>query len=345
MKSYREGTARGLEGVPLSFTVYGSGSPAIVCCNGVGVDTGFWKYIVRYFSQRHTVVTWDYRGHGRSATPAKITRDRFTIEANVKDLMSVMNAAGVKKAVLLGHSMGTQVILEAWRRHADRVIGLGMMCGAFGKPLDTFWNSKLSAPIFDAVYRFVNAAPKQFARGNRFFMRSPLPMFFARLGVVDPAMCRREDLQPYFDHLAILDPQIFYLMAGEAQRHTAITWLEDVDVPTLVVAGERDLFTPYHLSVKMRDEIPDAELLTVPNGSHVAFIEQPELVNLRLEKFLRDRVMTPGEAGADAREESAEEHRARRAPPKPRKRSPKKKAKAPEPEPSDAEQQRLRLVE
>jgi pimeloyl-ACP methyl ester carboxylesterase len=61
-------------------------------------------------------------------------------------------------------------------------------------------------------------------------------------------------------------------------------------VPTLVVAGERDLFTPRHLSLEMAQRIRGAELLEIPRGSHAALIEQPELVNLRLEKFLRERV-------------------------------------------------------
>ena len=307
MRAYREGKTKGYGGVPLHFTSYGEGEPALVCCNGVGVDTHFWKYVVRYFSARHQVVTWDYRGHGKSGKPSVISREKFTVASNVYDLEAVMDELGIRRAVLLGHSMGTQVILEMWRRHPKRVAGLVMMCGAFGRPLDTFWNSRLSAPIFDVVYSVVNMIPGAWARGNAKIMRSWLPMFFAyRMGQVDPQLCRPEDLKPYFEHLAYVDPQVFFLMAGEMQRHTAIKWLEKVDVPTLVVAGEKDTFTPYHLSVQMRDRIPRAELLTVPHGSHVAFVEQPELVNLRLEKFLRERVLTTGEAARDAALESTQ---------------------------------------
>jgi pimeloyl-ACP methyl ester carboxylesterase len=308
MKAYREGRAKGLDGIPLHFTSYGEGEPALVCCNGVGVSTFFWKYVVRYFSQRHQVVTWDYRSHGRSGRVDTVTREKFTVATSVRDLKAVMDELGLKKAVLLGHSMGTQVILEMWRRHPSRVAGLVMVCGAFGRPLDTFWNSRLSAPIFDVVYQIVNTAPRTFGRVNRWLMRSRLPMFFSKFGAVDNRMCRPEDLKPYFDHLAVVDPQVFFLMAGEMQRHTAINWLEKVSAPTLVIAGERDRFTPFHLSVQMRDRIPEAELLTIPHGSHVAQIEQPELVNLRLEKFVRERVMSPSEAARDAAAESEAAH-------------------------------------
>ena len=315
MKAYREGTAKGLEGVPLRYTVYGEGDPAIVCCNGVGVGTFFWKYVVRHFSESHRVLTWDYRDHGRSGKTPKISREKYTVGANVHDLKAVLDHAGVKQAVFLGHSMGVQVILEMWRRHPERVTGLGLVCGAFGRPLDTFWNSRLSAPIFDLVYAVVNTAPGAFKSGNKVLMQSSLPMAVAKMGVVDRKMCRPEDLQPYFDHLAVMDPQVFFLMAGEMQRHTAIKWLDKIDVPTMIIAGENDLFTPHHLSVQMRDRIPGAELLTIPRGSHAALIEQPELLNLRLEKFLRERIMSAQQAARAAREESKGPAKSRRRKP------------------------------
>lgn len=328
MKAYREGRAKGLEGVPLRFTSYGEGpGPAIVCCNGVGVSTFFWKYVVRYFSARHQVVTWDYRGHGRSGRPENPTREKFTVATSVQDLVSVMDESGVDEAVLLGHSMGVQVLLEAWRRHKKRVRGLGLICGAFGRPLDTFWNSSLSAPVFDVVYSIVNAAPAAFATGNRLLLRSRLPMILARMGIVDRQMCRPEDLKPYFDHLSQVDPQIFFLMAGEMQRHTALKWMDKIDVPTMIVAGENDLFTPYHLSVQMRDAIPGAELLTIPHGSHAAIIEQPELINLRLEKWLREKVMTEAEAAQDAANATHDARAGKPSKPKKKRAGSKKKAK------------------
>lgn len=341
MKAYREGKAKGIDGVPLRFTSYGEGEPALVCCNGVGVGTFFWKYVVRYFSAHHQVVTWDYRGHGRSGDPAKISRDKFTVASSVQDLVSVMDEAGVKDAVILGHSMGVQVGLEMWRRHPKRVRGMVFVCGGFGRPLDTFWNSSLSAPIFDLVYSVVNAAPKAWAYGNGFLMRSKLPMRIAKLGVVDPQLCRPEDLKPYFEHLARVDPQIFFLMAGEMQRHTAVKWLDKIDVPTLIMAGEKDYFTPYHLSVEMRDRIPGAELLTIPHGSHAAIIEQPELINLRLEKFLRERVMSPARAAEVAAEDASGP---KKKPKKANKAKPKPKEDAEAATPKRRSKPRLRLV-
>ena len=65
----RSGFARTDDGLELYWRAVGSGEPALVCCNGVGVSTFFFKYVVEHFRERHRVVVWDYRGHGRSSLP------------------------------------------------------------------------------------------------------------------------------------------------------------------------------------------------------------------------------------------------------------------------------------
>lgn len=93
--------------------------------------------------------------------------------------------------------------------------------------------------------------------------------------------------------------------------HSAEDVLEKVKVPTLVIAGERDIFTPLWLSEEMADRIPGAQLLIIPQGSHAALVEQPQLLCLAVEKFLRERgVDSPAAESAAHRDESG---RARRA--------------------------------
>ncbi len=97
---------------------------------------------------------------------------------------------------------------------------------------------------------------------------------------------RREDFAPYFAHLSSMDPRLFLGMLKHASEHSTFDHLPEVDVPALIVAGTHDTFTPYWLSEEMHDRIPGAEMLTVPGGTHIAPLEQPELLTLRLEKWL-----------------------------------------------------------
>lgn len=288
----RSGTATGVGGVALHFDVRGEGEPAIVCCNGVGVSTFFWKYVAEYFGAYRRVVTWDYRGHNGSGMPAELEPANFTMEINAQDCIAVLDAAGVDKAVFLGHSMGCQVIFEIWHQFPERVAGLVPVCGPYGRPLDTVPGSPaLAQGVFDAFYMAVNSYPELSQAVLRPLLRSALPMQIARLGVINAQLAAVDDMQPYFDHLSQMELRVFFLMAGEMQNHNAESWLGDIDVPTLVVAGESDLMTPMSLSHRMQEKIPGAELLVLPKGSHAGLIEHPELLNLRLHKFLCERVL------------------------------------------------------
>ncbi len=287
---HASGTTLSADGTPLAFASGGQPDQrAIVCANGLGVSTFFWDYVGARFSKDHHVVVWDYRGHGASGAPAD--HRSLSIAGVADDMARVMDANNVERAVLLGHSLGCQIILEFYRLFPDRVLGLVPILGGFGHIADTFIDPRIGRKLYEAAYKIGSSIPDILNVVTKMTIRKPLTWHFARLsGLVHPDLCRKEDMDPYMEHLSRLDIRIFMEMARAAQEHDASPILGDIQVPTLVVAGERDLFTPRHLSVEMAGRIPKAELLEIPKGSHAALIEQPELINLRLEKFLSESV-------------------------------------------------------
>jgi len=128
-----EGHAQASDGTRIYWCAVGHGAPALVCCDGIGCDGFAWKYIARDFAPRHRIVRWHYRGHGRSGLPQD--RSRVTFDDLCDDLSAVLDATETREAVLLGHSMGVQVALEYHKRHPQRVLGLGLICGSHGLPL------------------------------------------------------------------------------------------------------------------------------------------------------------------------------------------------------------------
>src|SRR5689334_19685842 len=144
-----EGFAEAQDGTRIHWSAVGQGAPALVCCDGIGCDGFAWKYLVRDFSARHRIVRWHYRGHGRSGLPKD--RSHVTFDDLCDDLSAAMDAAGTREAVLFGHSMGVQVALEFHRRSPQRVLGLVLMCGSHGLPLDTFHDSKMLKTVFPAL--------------------------------------------------------------------------------------------------------------------------------------------------------------------------------------------------
>lgn len=284
------GTTLAADGTPIAFARGGPpGAPALVCCNGVGVSTFFWDYVGERFSKTHRVVVWDYRGHGASGVPP-VTKN-LTLAHVADDLARVLDANDIDRAVLLGHSMGCQVVFEFYRLFAARTLGLVPVLGAFGRPADTFLDPRVGPQLYKVAYEVATRIPDIVNLGARMTLKRPFMWQAARLtGLVHPDLARKQDVDPYMDHMARMNPRVFMDFVRAAQEHDASPILGDVQCPVLVVAGERDLFTPRHLSVEMAGRLPHAELLEIPRGSHAALIEQPELINLRLEKFLRETV-------------------------------------------------------
>lgn len=297
----RAGFAAADDGLRLYWRAVGppdGGRGAMVCCNGVGVSLFFWKYLVAHYSDRYTVVLWDYRAHGRSDRPPDLANADIGIARHARDLAAVMDAAGVRDALLLGHSMGVQVILEFHRLYRARVRGLVCILGTAGRALDTFYDNPRSPGYFKLAARIVDRLGERVHWFVRPLMESPLAWFVTRrAALVDPYYARREDMLKYLDHLAQLDMRIFIRTVLAMNDHDAWPTLGDIRVPALVVAAERDTFTPMWLSRKMASSIPDADFLVLADASHAAIIEQPDTIHHRLDRFLAQRGVFGEEAG------------------------------------------------
>jgi pimeloyl-ACP methyl ester carboxylesterase len=182
--------------------------------------------------------------------------------------------------------MGTQVALEAWHMFPQHMKGLVLVCGSYGHVTQSF----RGVPVLDAILpKVMDIVEKQPDLARAIWTRVPpeLALKMALLSRdVDPERVRGEDMLPYLKHMTHVDFPMFLRMLRAAGEHSAEEYLPRIDVPVLVVAGERDTFTPSALSKQMVDEIPKAELLMVEGGTHVTAIEQPELVGDRVKAFV-----------------------------------------------------------
>ncbi len=292
MSDIRTGFARTDDGMSLYWRALGDHPVTLVCCNGVGVSTFFWKYLAQHFRKRFTVVLWDYRGHGRSPLPADPSGVDLSMPRNASDLASVLDDAGVSEPViLLGHSMGCQVILEFHRLYPERTRALVPMFGTFARPLDTFMDFSRSRQVFQLVHRMAGIGTRSTFRLLLPLYASPLAYSVSKLtGMVDRFYAARTDIEHYTDHLGEMDPRVFLDMVEQMADHDLTDHLPSIQVPTLVFGGENDLFTPLHRSRKMAELIPDAEITVLAEGSHAAIVEHPETINRRIDRFLQERL-------------------------------------------------------
>lgn len=286
-RSIREPTADGLP---------------ILLLDGLGCEGYVWKRLVPWLSHRHPVVHWNYRGHGQSPTPTDL--DEITLERVLADLFEVMDLAALDHAVLLGHSMGVQVALEACARRPDRVSGLGLLFGSYEHPIES-WHGPaarsgrptLSNVVMRRVFDPLTLATSRYGHLVspvwRLILGSPLAYEFATRLEVDGRRLSWVDFGPYLKELARIDPRVFTKMARDLADHSAAEALRHIRVPTLVVGGTHDTFTPLWRSVEMARQIPGAELLVVEGGTHTGPLEFPTLVGDSVDRFLARRLGQP----------------------------------------------------
>jgi pimeloyl-ACP methyl ester carboxylesterase len=258
--------------------------PVVVLCDGIGCDGYVWKYVRRVLTEHVDLLHWHYRGHGR--TPAPRDPERVAIADLADDLADVLDDAEVDRAILFGHSMGVQVALETYRRHRDRIVGLGLFCGAPGNPLRTFKRTAVLERLLPGVRAAVRRAPALTGRLTRALVPTGLSYAIAAQIEVNGKLLDQADFMPYLRGLAQVDPQLFLAMLASAGKHSAEDLLPSIAVPTLVVAGSRDGFTPPERSQQMADAIPGADFLLVHDGSHTAPLERPHYVNEAVMQFM-----------------------------------------------------------
>jgi pimeloyl-ACP methyl ester carboxylesterase len=114
------GRATSADGTEIVYEVRGEGTPELVFIHGWSCDRGYWCEQVDVFAEKHRVVAIDLAGHGESAAG----RQEYTVEAFGADVAAVLVDAKVTDAILVGHSMGGPVAVEAALREPDRVRGI-----------------------------------------------------------------------------------------------------------------------------------------------------------------------------------------------------------------------------
>jgi pimeloyl-ACP methyl ester carboxylesterase len=278
------------DGTQVAYHVHRGGpGPTLVLTNGITTSNFFWSYLHRRWAPRHTLVNWDLKGHGRSA-PAR-SPEGASIPALADDLLRILDAAGIERAVLAGFSMGCQVTLELYRLAPERVSALVLLLGPSGRVFDTALGP-LGKLLHGGIERM---SPRVFAlslRGVQRLVGSPLGYPIGRgLRLVGPE-ATRADVKRFIDHFVEqVDPPTLAAMVLAAQAHDAEDLLPRIAVPTLVVGGDSDLFAPgSRVAVHMHRKIPGSELLRLPYGTHTSLLEHYMEIGAVVDEFLERRL-------------------------------------------------------
>jgi pimeloyl-ACP methyl ester carboxylesterase len=151
--------ARSMDGIPICFEAHGSGTPALVFVHGWSCARTYWSGQWAGFSDRHRVVSVDLAGHGESG----VGRREWTMPAFGADVVAVADMLALGDLILVGHSMGGDVIVDAAPGLGGRVRGLVWV--------DTY--RKLGRPRSrEEIEEFTRPFRRDFVAATREFARS-----------------------------------------------------------------------------------------------------------------------------------------------------------------------------
>lgn len=234
---------------------FDAAQPAILFLHGAGMDHTVWSLQARYFAHHgHGVLAVDLPGHGRSAGPLL-----DTIEGMADWVGRLLDAAGLARAALVGHSMGALIALEAAARLGDRTSHLGLIGVAPAMPVHP---DLLAAARANLGLASELVTSWGFGQGGH-LGRNPSPGLWMmggahRLLERAPAGVLGNDL------------------GACACYQGAMAAAARIACPTLLLLGADDRMTPARKGRELGAAIPGAECIVLPGIGHMLTVEAPD---------------------------------------------------------------------
>jgi pimeloyl-ACP methyl ester carboxylesterase len=269
----------------------------VIFCHGYCLSQDSWHFQRAALREDMRLVFWDQRSHGRSErSRSYLAGEPASIDQLGGDLKAVIDAVAPEGPIfLVGHSMGGMTVMALADQHPElireRVAGVALI-GTLASDWDSVTlglpavGAKLLKRVAPGVVKLLGRQV-ELVEATRRFGADVTSVFYRRFSFgtkdVDPAVTRFAE--QLLDATPIDVVAEFYPAFSAHDKRAALAAFQGV--PTLVLAGTKDLLTPPSHSEAIAAALPDAELVIVPDAGHLVMLEQPDLVDRHLAALLR----------------------------------------------------------
>jgi pimeloyl-ACP methyl ester carboxylesterase len=280
-----------LNGLKIHYKTAGSGEPLILLLHGFSASTFSWHETMEPLARFGTVVAYDRAGFGLTQRPLDDVLRKwpganpYGPDAQADQVAALIQALGFEKAILVGHSAGGAIAMHSYLRHPERVRGIVFVDAAIyrggGAP---GWIRPLSRmPPLNRLGPLV--ARSLGAQGGRLI----------KLAWHDPTKVTPDVLAGYRRPLQVDNWDRALWEFSLAGRDLALgERIKDMKAPALVITGDDDRIVPPADSIRLASELPNAELVVIPNCGHLPQEECPGPFLEAATPFIAQRL--PGDA-------------------------------------------------
>lgn len=248
-----------LDGAKVHYVNYGSGSDALVLVHGWTQSVDSWRDQIPDFAKRNRVIAIDLPGHGKSDKP----ETKYTMDLFARAIDAVMQDAKVNRAVLVGHSMGTPVARQFYRKYPDKTLALVIVDGALRPFGDKAMMDQMIAGLRGPNYK---ATIDQ--------------MFGMMLG---PSLA--PEAKERIKSTTANTPQHVLVSAMEGMADPAIWGDDKINVPTLAVMAKNPFYPP-NIEELNRGIAPNIEQTMWEGVGHWLMVDKPKEFNAAVVAFL-----------------------------------------------------------
>lgn len=279
------GTFRSFDGTRIYYEVRGEGFP-IILNYGIGCVINHWRHQIRHFSHGFKVIAFDYRAHHRSEIPEN--RENLSIDAMAQDVQALMKHLELEQASFWGHSFGAEMLVRYYDLFPQQVHSLVFINGFAQNPLAGMFGSDLTQNFFNFFKTGYQTMPETLSYLFRNLVQHPLAIqLSAMAGGFNLKLTSLKDIEIYARGIASMDLNSFIEMFQSMLNYNGKPVLNRIDVPTLIIGGKQDSVTPQKHQEEIHQLIRGSEFFMVPYGSHCTQLDMPDLVNLKVEQFLK----------------------------------------------------------